>query len=411
MASKRGKRDPTAGMPPDMRNAFQKVMSTFNTKEYNGDISNLMHHLSMQDPADVEALFSAATGSKPSEDQLSDFDYKSVPVRRDSFWVMQLTPMGFQGEDTKDYRDEYFPGSKPVFSVIIYDDRTSYLAQEMAPPGMPSSDFLINVLKKAIAAPLPPNSPCAPNLLLIAQKLSAHVGALRPFLDSLPAPFGWRLETAEEIEQVASGVHDLNVKGVAKATRRAEEEKRLGNEAVGRKDRTAAVKHYSEAFEFYADAFSQKPTATADEEHGIKRSMAICLANRAAAWLMEGEGRDAKKALADAERAAAFDEDYGKAYYRQAKAHQLLDAREKSIDVLTSALKRPSLASDKGLVDTLVDAYGGFPDSADELRTLCHRLFIDDDGDLRARDIREFVRRADVHVKKILGPEFSVTAV
>ncbi|TFY57948.1 hypothetical protein EVJ58_g6718 [Rhodofomes roseus] len=334
-------------------------MSTFNTKEYNGDISNLMHHLSMQDPADVEALFSAATGSKPSEDQLSDFDYKSVPVRRDSFWVMQLTPMGFQGEDTKDYRDEYFPGSKPVFSVIIYDDRTSYLAQEMAPPGMPSSDFLIN----------------------------------------------------EEIEQVASGVHDLNVKGVAKATKRAEEEKRLGNEAVGRKDRTAAVKHYSEAFEFYADAFSQKPTATADEEHGIKRSMAICLANRAAAWLMEGEGRDAKKALADAERAAAFDEDYGKAYYRQAKAHQLLDAREKSIDVLTSALKRPSLASDKGLVDTLVDAYGGFPDSVDELRTLCHRLFIDDDGDLRARDIREFVRRADVHVKKVLGPEFSVTAV
>lgn len=47
-------------------------------------------------------------------------------------------------------------------------------------------------------------------------------------------------------------------------------------------------------------------------------------------------------------------------YYRQAKALRLLDSREKSIDVLVGALKRPNLASDKGLNDTLVDAYGGF---------------------------------------------------
>ena len=31
--------------------------------------------------------------------------------------------------------------------------------------------------------------------------------------------------------------------------------------------------------------------------------------------------------------------------------------------MLASALKRPTLASDKGLNDTLIDAYGGFPDS------------------------------------------------
>lgn len=392
-----------------MQNAFQKVLSTYNTKEYNGDPMSLMHHLSTQDPADVEALLSAVAGSKTSDDRLSTFNYKKVPVRKNSSWVMQLSPMGFQGKDPQDYRDEYFPGSTPVFSVFIYDDREQFLVQEMVPPGMPSSDFLLKALKQAIASPLPPNRPCAPSLLVIAYKLSPHVDALRPFLDSLPAPFSWRLETPEEAEGVGSGVHNLNVKGIAKATKRAEEEKRLGNEAIGRKDRASAVKHYSEAYEFLADAIAQNPVD--GEKRDIKRAMAICLANRAAAWLMEGEGQDAKTALTDAERATTFDENYGKAYYRQAKAHQLLDARESSINVLTAALKRASLASDKGLNDALVDAYGGFPQSPDELRVLCRRLFVDKDGDLRARDIKEFVRRADAHVKKTLGPEFSATTV
>ena len=41
--------------------------------------------------------------------------------------------------------------------------------------------------------------------------------------------------------------------------------------------------------------------------------MAVVLANRAAAWLLDGEGQDAKKALQDAELAVTFDEEYGKA--------------------------------------------------------------------------------------------------
>ena len=85
-------------------------------------MSSLMHHLSMQDPADVEALLSAVSGSKDSdgvEDKVTKFDFTTAPVRKNSFWVMQLSSMGFQGKDETDYRDEYFPGSTPVFSIII----------------------------------------------------------------------------------------------------------------------------------------------------------------------------------------------------------------------------------------------------------------------------------------------------
>lgn len=115
----------------------------------------------------------------------------------------------------------------------------------------------------------------------------------------------------EEAENVASGVHELNVKGVAKAIKRADEEKQLGNAAVGRKDRGAAVKHYSEAFEFLRDAVAQNPTGA--EKRDLRNRMAVIFANRAAAWLLQGEGEDSKKALQDAEQAASLDEDYGKA--------------------------------------------------------------------------------------------------
>ncbi|KAH9918843.1 uncharacterized protein B0H18DRAFT_882487 [Fomitopsis serialis] len=344
----------------------------------------------------MEQWLSAVAGSRTSDDQASTFDYKKVPVRDNAFWVMQLSPVGFQGKDPQVHQGEYLPGSTPAFGIIIYDDRDQFLVQEMVLPGMLSSDVL---LKYAIASPLPPNLPCAPSLRVIAYKLSPHVDALRPFLDSLPAPFSWRSETFEEAERVGLGAHSLSIQGVAKAIKRAEEEKQLGNEAIGRKDRTAAIKHYSEAYEFLADAIAQNPTV--EQTRDIKRVTAICLANRAAALLLEGEGQDAKKALADAERAATFDENYGKAYHRQAKAHQLLGARGSSIDVLTTALKKPSHASDKDLNDALVGAYGGFPESPDKMRALCCRLFVDKDGDLRARDIKEFVRRADAHVKKI----------
>ena len=50
-------------------------------------------------------------------------------------------------------------------------------------------------------------------------------------------------------------------------------------------------------------------------------------------------------------------------YYRKAKSQQLLSHNSAAIDTLVGALKHPKLASDKGLNDELVQAFGGFPET------------------------------------------------
>ncbi|TFY61675.1 hypothetical protein EVJ58_g4370 [Rhodofomes roseus] len=321
--------------------------------------------MSSLDPAEMQVIASTLEGLEPSDEQLSAFDYAKASMRRDSYWVMQLIPMWFQGEDPKERRDEYFPGSTPVYDISINDDQYTFVIRETCPKGEPSSDSLLKYLKRAIASPLPPKTPAIPNVLWLHRNLRPHVDALCPFLDSLPVPFSWRMQQP-----------------------------------------TAAIDHYSGAYEILADTVPRDPTD--EEKLAIRRSLAVCLANRAAVWLMAG---DAGAALQDAKDATDFDSDYGKAYYRQAKAYSQLDAREKSINVLIKALKRPKLASDEGLIDALVDVYGGLPESPNELRSFCRRLFIDRNGDRRARKVPGFVRRVDAHVERILGSEFCATAV
>ena len=54
--------------------------------------------------------------------------------------------------------------------------------------------------------------------------------------------------------------------------------------------------------------------------------------------------------------------DFRTSYYRKAKAQQQLLKSSEAIDTLTAALSNPSFASEKGLNDALVEAYGGFPE-------------------------------------------------
>ncbi|KAH9831784.1 uncharacterized protein C8Q71DRAFT_714832 [Rhodofomes roseus] len=383
----------------------QKFIKSYYEKENKLDPSKVWDHMSSLDPAEMQVIASTLEGLEPSDEQLSAFDYAKAPMRRNSYWVMQLIPMWFQGEDPKERRDEYFPGSTPVYDISINDDQYTFVIRETCPKGEPSSDSLLKYLKRAIASPLPPKTPAIPNVLWLHRDLSPHVDALCPFLDSLPVPFSWRMQQPDEGGD-ASAYRGVDMSSIARSIRRAEEKKRLGNAAFGRQDSTAAIDHYSGAYEILADTVPRDPTD--EEKPAIRRSLAVCLANRAAVWLMAG---DAGAALQDAKDATDFDSDYGKAYYRQAKAYSQLDAREKSINVLIKALKRPKLASDEGLIDALVDVYGGLPESPNELRSFCRRLFIDRNGDRRARKVPGFVRRVDAHVERILGSEFCATAV
>lgn len=115
----------------------------------------------------------------------------------------------------------------------------------------------------------------------------------------------------EEAAEVAEGIYEKNKQGVTSGIRSAESEKALGNRAIARKDRTDAVKHYTEAIESLYSARVQNPTE--EERKQVDKLFSVCYANRAAAWLMEGQGQDPNKALKDAEDAANFDEHYAKA--------------------------------------------------------------------------------------------------
>jgi len=399
-------------MPPDAKAAMDKVISSYLQKGQKLDPSSFWDHMLEQDPADLRPVASALDDLKPSDDELAAFDYKEVPMRKNSHWVMQLIPMVQQDEDAKDYRygGQSFPGNTPIFDISINDDRFTFILRETIPPGTAvSSDLLLSYLKRAIAFPMPPKTPSIPNELWIARDLSHHIDALLPFLDSLPSPFTWRLQPLDQVHGDVTVDPNAVESSIAKAIQRADEEKRLGNAAFARKEKIAALDHYTKAHGLLADAGFR--TLEEEEKRQLARLLAVCLANRAAVWLMDGTRQYAQDALEDAKQALDFDSDYGKAYYRQAKAYLLMDAREKSINVLTKALKRPMLLSDEGLVEALVEAYGGFPETPDELRAFCRRVFIDKYGDRRARGVEGFVRRADAHVKKVLGPEFSATAV
>ncbi|TBU41481.1 hypothetical protein BD309DRAFT_965177 [Dichomitus squalens] len=397
-----------SGMTPELFNSIQRILQGY---QGGGDMSDLMRHVSTQDPAMLDALMNAVSQSnEQNQVDLTTFDYASLRVKRGSFWVIQLTHMGFGDPRTGRVFDNQFSGSLPMFQIIVYDERGSYrVAEGTEKPGLPSSDFVLKAMQKAVANPIPPLRPELPEFLLVARKLGQHLPTLRPFLDSLPAPFTWRLETPEEEEEVANGVHAKNVAGVNKGIREAENEKERGNRAFVSKDRTKAVEHYTKAIDWLHDAAAQKPTDV--ELVKIKAVEAVCLSNRAATWLLPGDGQDAQKALEDADMAIEEDCEYAKAYYRKAKALMLLSRDSEAIDALTSALVKPNFAAEKGLNDVLVEAYGGFPDDADGLRSFCLDKFKNEDGDTRARHIVEFRRRAEEQLKKVVGPDASIDSL
>ncbi|KAI0080448.1 hypothetical protein K474DRAFT_1615593 [Panus rudis PR-1116 ss-1] len=394
-------------VPPDAQAAIDSILSSYSARESNTGITSLVHHLSelaSDDPEKVANLLDAIDRMKSTTPDLSSFDFKAVPVTRRSFWVLQLQPIGFQTRNGT-FSDEYADGAQPVFQVVIYDERGSFRVADASPPGMPSSAFLLDSIKRAIASPLPPLQPALPELFLISIKLQPHADALRPFLDSLPKPFKWRVETPEEAQEVAEGVDAKNKVGVVKGLEKAEAEKSLGNQAIGRKDRKAAVTHYTKALEYLHHAAVQKPTEEQDMK--IRKLLSVCLANRAAAWQLDGPGQDPKKALKDSQEALTFDNLYSKAYYRAARSYKLLSEPESAAKILIEGLRKPELASDKGLTEALVDILGGLPDDPRDMRKFVADAF----QKYELRGLKEFDRVVNAHLQKTCGPDTTIDTI
>lgn len=141
-------------------------------------------------------------------------------------------------------------------------------------------------------------------------KFKQHIPFLKPFLDSLPMPFYWRLETQEEADDLNEGIFQKNQQGVLRGLVSVEEKKKAGNAAFVQQDCLTASRAYSDAIEDLFDVLSQKPDL--DNEKRAKKQLAICYANRAAAYLIAGDASHAGKALGDGKAAEASDPSYVK---------------------------------------------------------------------------------------------------
>ena len=167
-----------------------------------------------------------------------------------------------------------------------------------------------SAIREAIAKPIAPCRPSLPNLLVVSRRLQLHITRARTFLDSLPEPFTWRFETEEEAEAVSSGVHNMNEENVAKGLKIGAGAKATANAAYAKQNCAVALKAYSEAIRTYEHVLTQRPD-TAEEKTAL-RQLAVCYANRAAAYLLPGQGLDHEAALKDARKAEEVDPTYEK---------------------------------------------------------------------------------------------------
>ena len=68
------------------------------------------------DPTALQHLIEGVNSQKTPD--LSGFDFSTVRVKKESFWVLQLMNMGYEDRNGK-VTEEYVDGSQPVFQVII----------------------------------------------------------------------------------------------------------------------------------------------------------------------------------------------------------------------------------------------------------------------------------------------------
>ncbi|GLB35307.1 hypothetical protein LshimejAT787_0208720 [Lyophyllum shimeji] len=348
-----------AGMDPELMKAIVGKIPP-NAVTGRAALADIMKYMS-ENPEDLETVMKSMEHldlDKKGEG-LSGYDFASLgpKIRHESFWVLQLEHTGIldaSGRSTSTSAAHSTPGARPTFMIYCYDDHETFRVTQQC-DSLPTSATVLQALHRAIAKPLPPLKPELPWFLLISIKFKQHLPDLKPFLDSLPAPFHWRLETQEEAENLKEGIWKLNEDGVRKALASADKMKSAGNAAFTRKDRAEAIKAYSRAIDALTDVLSMTPDI--EDEKKAKKQLAICHANRAAVHLLAGAGEDPKKAIEDGKSAQEWDHTYAKAYIRQATAHQLLGYPELAKDAVAAALKLPELENDSGLVDRLIELY------------------------------------------------------
>lgn len=326
------------------------------------ELNDIMKFMT-QHPEELQNLvhqMDESSVGKPMDYANYDFNPLAKTVKPRTPWVLQLQDMGLvdgngNPVDVSVKGKEREIETQQFFIIYVYDEKGRYRSTQNV-YGNVTAGNLVQALQQAMAKPLPPLKPAMPSVLMISLLLQRFNPALRSWLDTLPPPFTWRFETEEESRSVSSGISSLNEKGFDIHLGRSSQFKQQGNEAFKKKDRTGAVDAYAKAIDELEEALIfADMKGDVDAQSQVKSALAVCYANRAAAWCIEGAGIDANKAIDDGKLSEEMDKVYNKAYYRQAKAHMILEQRSKAENVLIRALSLPELENDNSLVDFLID--------------------------------------------------------
>jgi hypothetical protein len=161
-----------------------------------------------------------------------------------------------------------------------------------------------------MAKPLPGQEPCLPSVLIIQHNLRHHAQTLQPFLNTLPRPFSWAFESEDLLLTSSRSLFSYDI-----SMRRAEDSKVEGNKLFNRLDRNGAILAYTNSINILMSAFRSDPNR--DKNSDAEKLLAVCSANRAAAYLTPSGGEaadveDLHEAWKDGEVAVSSDPSYAK---------------------------------------------------------------------------------------------------
>ncbi|KAI0042023.1 hypothetical protein FA95DRAFT_1564759 [Auriscalpium vulgare] len=206
----------------------------------------------------------------------------------------------------------------------------------------PTSDIVLDFVRRSIAAPEPSYTPALPSSLQVATIFTPHAAVLAPFLSALPAPFTYNIDTPEAAHGQALSYIML-----------AEGAQRLAKQALAERDGAFALRVYDEAVGLLEEVVMLGHGAALLARG--RRMLAACLAGCASAYMLRGAGHDAAAALRCGQAAERADRAYMQAYLRQARAHRLLGDVGAARRVLERAARR-ARGSDVHVIESALAA-------------------------------------------------------
>ncbi|KAH9478661.1 Protein CLMP1 [Psilocybe cubensis] len=321
------------------------------------------------DDADVQELLQSSATKKfeerdKSAPNLDTFDFSALPMERFNFWLITMNPGGLRnaaGEyaydnnsaNVKDHGRQSFQlhcwiKIGPEMSLDVFRSMEEYVG---APP---TSKNVEKFIKSSMAYPFPLFRPSLPQCLVLSTNLSPHRAALRPFLDSLPAPFIWRIVPASIENRLKESAFEEGKETFKIYMSCAKEKKEEGNKAYAANDSVAAIACYKDAIMYLDKAFCRFTPENDTTKEQATKLMAVCYANCAAARLLPVDGivkpENAERAIEDAEEAIHLDKFYPKGYMRLARAYQALGKHVEAAESIAKSLARyPEMENNKGL--------------------------------------------------------------